>query len=188
MRRKKRMKANIYNTWWIAASLAAAIVAGLPASAVADTIYLKRGGSLNGKVVEGETTIELRMDGGSATFNKNEIERIEQNGIQREPSQNTVSGTLSRWSAKASRTVDQVKHQAQDALSGKGKAAKKSGQPGQKSGLLQPIQRSAAARQKEQMLNDSMAEMQKALQKKHQQDRAISKQKRELKKEGFNIS
>ncbi len=104
------------NAWLFVTSLSAAAVmtACLTGSAVADTIYLKRGGSLNGRIVEGESTIELRMDGGSATFNKNEIERIEKNDYHHEAGKNGVSGTLSRLGAKASHEAGKAKQRAQD--------------------------------------------------------------------------
>lgn len=121
--------ANKWNTWLVSLVVGSTLAAlsGSHEPAHADTIYLKRGGSLNGRVVEGESTVELRMSGGSATFNKSEIERIEKNDLHKEPGP-TASGRLSQLSAKASNSAADAHRKIQDLLSGKGRpsVAKKS--------------------------------------------------------------
>jgi hypothetical protein len=63
---------------WVPAILALSVF-GFGHQACADTIHLKRGGAVQGEVVESGSTVEVRMQGGTVTFNKEEITRIEKN-------------------------------------------------------------------------------------------------------------
>ena len=148
-----------------------------PQKAQADTIHLKRGGSINGTVVEGPSTVEVKMSDGSATFNKEEIERIEKNDTSVvEPG--AARSAVSKFKAGASKAVNAVKRKTTDAL----KNVKRS-----TASWTKPIQRSESAKAKEKMVNDSLMEMQRALKKTHERDMAVSKQKRQLKKEGLSF-
>ena len=162
------------------AILFCAAVVGAQAAASADTIYLKRGGSLNGTVVEGTSTIELNMSDGSATFNKDEIDHIEKNSINEKPAAGAAStaSAVSKLKAGASKAVNAVKQKTAGAM----KKVKSS-----TASLTKPIQRSESAKAKEKAVNDSLMEMQRALKKTHERDMAVSKQKRALKKEGFSF-
>ena len=68
-----------FNKHVVASWLAAVVMLGGAnvGPALADTVHLKRGGSLEGKVVEKESTVDVLIDEGSTTFNKTDIARID---------------------------------------------------------------------------------------------------------------
>lgn len=142
----------------------------------ADTVFLKRGGSLEGDVIEGESTVEIKLDGGSTTFNKTEIDRIEKDP---DPNANKgFSGFLNRLKDGASTAAKKTKTQASKTL----KNVKK-----QTAGWTKPVGRSQGAVAKEKMVNKTFKDMEAAQKKLHARDKAIAQQKRALKKDGFNI-
>jgi hypothetical protein len=117
---------------------------GPAVSAHADTVHLKRGGSLEGDVVEGERTVEVRLEGGSTTFSRDEIERIDRT----DPSADTrspVLKTASEWSKKTSVWFNRTRLQAVRHWNGLQKKA---------SGMMQPVGKSAAAQPKRALKKD----------------------------------
>ncbi len=161
---------------YLRAILLAALVLGNCPGASADTVHLKKGGTIEGEVVERESTIEVRMIDGSTTFNKEDISGIEKN--QAGTGGGAVLGSLDRFKKSVKRSFDSLKHQTDKSLQG---LKKKS------SGWMQPIGKAKSATAKEKALNDNMNEMQQNLKKIHARDQAIAKEKRALKKEGFDI-
>ena len=49
--------------------------------ALADTVHLKRGGTLEGKVVEKEATVDVLVNEGTTTFNKTDIASIDKSPV-----------------------------------------------------------------------------------------------------------
>ncbi len=154
------------------------LILGPNISANADAVHLKRGGSLEGEVIEGENTVEVRLEGGSTTFSRDEVERIERT----DPAAGTKSPilrTASDWSKKTSVWFNRTRLQAVKHWNNLQKKA---------SSMMQPVGKSPATKLKEKKLNDSMLEMQRAQKKLHAQEKAAAQAKRALKKDGFNIS
>ena len=145
--------------------------------ALADTVYLKRGGTLDGEVVEGDRTIEVKLDGGSTTFNREDIERIEKTDAAHS------DGSMRKAASGAIKSASAWTNQARLKAARLWKDLSK-----KTAGLMKPIERSAATKAKEKKLNDSLMEMQGSIKDLHKREKAISDQKRQLKKEGFHIS
>lgn len=139
----------------------------------ADTVYLKRGGTIEGEVVQGRSTVEVKVDGGSTVFNNDDIERIEKGGTRK----GSAAGVLAGWKSGAEKALNSTKRQAAKALEGTKKTT---------AGWMKPIQRDPAIVAKEKQVNDTLLEMQDALKKTHAQEKAIAEQKRALKQNGLD--
>jgi hypothetical protein len=149
-------------------------VSGWTRHAEADTVYLKRGGSIEGEVVEGATTVEIKIDGGSTTFSKDEIERIKKNNNR--PAANHPSAlTQSKWTSfknKAANSINKIQRKvAHSTAIMKSKTANG----------MKPIQKSSATAYKGQALNNSLESMQDSLKAMHKQEKSLAEQKRALK-------
>ncbi len=146
----------------------------------ADTVFLKRGGSIDGSVVEGKETVEIHLDGGSTTFNRTEIDHIEKNTSGKSAKgPGAVSKTLSDWKADAAKVIHHTKAEATRAANSVKKDT---------SGWFKPIQRSPMALAKERMVNDTLKQAGEAIKQLHARDKAVAEQKRALKQDGFDIS
>lgn len=150
-------------------------VIGFAVQADADTVYLKRGGSIEGKVIENETLVKVKLKDGSATFSQDEIERIEKSDYTA-PQDNPVLKRLEVWGAKVSSWARPAQAGIQNAWANVKRTA---------SGWMQPVGKAPAVKLKEKRLNDSLMEMQKALKATHAQEKAAAKAKRDLKKDSF---
>jgi len=104
-------------------------------TADADIVHLKRGGSLEGEVVEGENTVEVRLEGGSTTFSRDEIGRIEKTDAEGTRGKSPVLKTLSDWTAKTSAWANHMRLQGIKHWNGVKKST---------SGWFQPVGKSAA--------------------------------------------
>ena len=144
----------------------------------ADTIHLKRGGTLEGTVVDRGATVEVRMDGGSTTFTKEEIDHIEKKGGASAAKPGSAADTVSRWKDNAAKAARRVGYKASAALDNAKKTT---------AGWMKPIQRSEGARAQEKMVNDNLMELQNALKKTHDREKSIAEEKRKLKADGFSI-
>lgn len=141
----------------------------------ADTVYLKRGGTLEGEVIENETLVKVKLKDGSATFGRAEIDRIEKSD-SKTAGENPVLKKLIAWKDKAAVWVTPAQRNIQNTWGNVQKTA---------SGWMQPVGKSPLVKTKERQLNDSLIEMQKTLKETHAKEKAAAKAARDLKKDSF---
>lgn len=103
------MTSNPFKKMMAASLLTAGILAGgagLGEKALADTVHLKRGGSLEGKVVENDATVDVLVDEGTTTFNKTDILRIEKSPVHERGS---LKAILAHVKSMSSATLTKTK-------------------------------------------------------------------------------
>lgn len=141
----------------------------------ADTVYLKRGGSLEGKVIENESLVKVKLKDGSTTFNRTEIERIEKSEFEVTDG-NAILKKLGVWKDQAVAWTAPAQRGIQNAWGNIKRTT---------SGWMQPVGRSPLVKTKERQLNDSLMEMQKSLKANYAKEKAAAKAKRDQKKDSF---